>query len=97
MNWKQLYTIAEIPEHMIVVGSGVTGAEFASAYLDLGSKVTLVSSRDKVLPGNDEDAAELIEDVFARKGMQLLRNSRAKSVKNLGEKVLVTLEDGTTV
>lgn len=97
LNWKQLYTIAEIPEHMIVVGSGVTGAEFASAYLDLGSKVTLVSSRDKVLPGNDEDAAELIEDVFARKGMQLLRNSRAKSVKNLGEKVLVTLEDGTTV
>ena len=97
LNWKQLYTIAEIPEHMIVVGSGVTGAEFASAYLDLGSKVTLVSSRDKVLPGNDEDAAELIEDVFARKGMQLLRNSRAKSVKNLGEKVLVTLEDGTSV
>jgi len=54
LNWKQLYDLEELPEHMIVVGSGVTGAEFASAYLQLGSKVTLVSSREKVLPGNDQ-------------------------------------------
>ena len=44
LNWKQLYNIGDLPTHMIVVGSGVTGAEFASAYLDLGSEVTLVSS-----------------------------------------------------
>jgi dihydrolipoamide dehydrogenase len=97
LNWKQLYNIGDLPEHMIVVGSGVTGAEFASAYLDLGSKVTLVSSRDKVLPGNDGEAAELIEDVFKRKGMQILRNARAASVKNLGESVEVTLEDGRVI
>ena len=97
LNWKQLYNIGDLPEHMIVVGSGVTGAEFASAYLDLGTKVTLVSSRDKVLPGNDGEAAELIEDVFKRKGMQILRNARAASVKNLGESVEVTLEDGRVI
>jgi len=97
LNWKQLYNIGDLPEHMIVVGSGVTGAEFASAYLDLGSKVTLVSSRDKVLPGNDGEAAELIEDVFKRKGMQILRNARAASVKNRGESVEVTLEDGRVI
>ena len=97
LNWKQLYNIGDLPTHMIVVGSGVTGAEFASAYLDLGSEVTLVSSRDKVLPGNDGDAAELIEDVFKRKGMNILRNARATSVKNLGESVEVTLEDGQVI
>ena len=97
LNWKQLYNIGDLPTHMIVVGSGVTGAEFASAYLDLGSDVTLVSSRDKVLPGNDGDAAELIEDVFKRKGMNILRNARAASVKNLGESVEVTLEDGQVI
>ncbi|MDG2479145.1 MAG: FAD-dependent oxidoreductase, partial [Aquiluna sp.] len=75
----------------------VTGAEFASAYLDLGSQVTLVSSRDKVLPGNDEDAALLIEEVFARKGMKLLSKSRAAAVENLGDSVKVTLEDGSVV
>ena len=97
LNWKQLYNLEELPEHMIVVGSGVTGAEFASAYLQLGSKVTLVSSRDKVLPGNDSDAAELIEKVFTTGGMNLLRNARAKSVTNTGEAVEVELADGTTL
>ena len=97
LNWKQLYDLDELPEHMIVVGSGVTGAEFASAYLQLGSKVTLVSSRDKVLPGNDSDAAELLEKVFTTGGMNLLRNARAKSVKNTGQAVEVELADGTTL
>ena len=97
LNWKQLYGLEELPEHMIVVGSGVTGAEFASAYLQLGSKVTLVSSRDKVLPGNDSDAAELIEKVFTSGGMNLLRNARATSVKNTGDAVEVELADGTTL
>ena len=97
LNWKQLFNLEELPEHMIVVGSGVTGAEFASAYLQLGSKVTLVSSRDKVLPGNDTDAAELIEKVFTTGGMNLLRNARAKSVKNTGQAVEVELADGTTL
>ena len=82
---------------MIVVGSGVTGAEFASAYLQLGSKVTLVSSRDKVLPGNDQDAAALIEKVFTSGGMNLLRNARAKSVTNTGDGVRVELADGQVV
>ena len=50
LNWTQLYTLTELPEHLIVVGSGVTGAEFASAYRALGSEVTLVSSRDAESP-----------------------------------------------
>jgi NAD(P)H dehydrogenase (quinone) len=96
-NWKQLYTLTELPEHMIVVGSGVTGAEFASAYLDLGVKVTLISSRDKVLPGNDVDAAALIEKVFLRRGMNILNRARAVAAENTGSSVKVTLEDGTVV
>ena len=96
-TWKQLYNLKALPEHMSVVGSGVTGAEFASAYLQLGSQVTLISSRDKVLPGNDADAAELIEDVFRRGGMQILNKSRAVSVVNTGTGVQVTLEDGAVI
>ena len=66
LTWRQLYDLTELPRDLIVVGSGVTGAEFASAYQALGSRVTLVSSRDRVLPQEDEDAASLIEDVFRR-------------------------------
>jgi dihydrolipoamide dehydrogenase len=97
LNWKQLYNLDELPEHMIVVGSGVTGAEFASAYLELGSKVTLISSRDKVLPGNDSDAADLIEDVFKRHGMQILNKARAEKVEATDTGVKVTLASGVVV
>ena len=55
-----------------MVGSGVTGAEFASAYQALGSQVTLISSRDRVLPHEDPDAAMVVEDVFPRRGMTVL-------------------------
>lgn len=96
-NWKQLYNLTELPEHMIVVGSGVTGAEFASAYLALGSKVTLISSRDKVLPGNDADAADLIEEVFVRNGMNIVNKARAEKVENTGSGVKVTLTDGRVI
>ena len=97
LTWTQLYDLAEVPQHLIVVGSGVTGAEFASAYRALGAEVTLVSSRDQVLPGEDEDAAAVIESVFKRSGMTVLSKSRAASVQRDGDGVLVTLSDGRTV
>lgn len=97
LTWTQLYSLAETPEHLIVVGSGVTGAEFASAYKALGSEVTLISSRDQVLPGEDADAARVIEDVFKRNGMTVLSKSRAESVKRTKTGVVATLSDGRTV
>lgn len=97
LTWQQIYDLKELPEHLIVVGSGVTGAELAHAYLGLGCAVTLVSSRDRVLPGEDADAALVIENVFRRRGMQVLNRSRAKSAERTDDGVLVTLEDGRTV
>jgi dihydrolipoamide dehydrogenase len=96
-TWTQLYTLTAVPEHLIVVGSGVTGAEFASAYTALGSKVTLISSRDQVLPGEDADAASVIENVFKRNGMTVLSKSRADSVERTEAGVVATLSDGTKV
>ncbi len=97
LTWTQLYNMSALPEHLIVVGSGVTGAEFAGAYMNLGAKVTLVSSRDQVLPGEDKDAAAVLERVFKRGGMKLLSKSRAEKVENTGDAVVVTLSDGRTV
>lgn len=97
LTWTQLYDMKSLPEHLIVVGSGVTGAEFASAYMNLGAKVTLVSSRDHVLPGEDLDAAAVLEKVFTRGGMTVLSKSRAEKVERVGDGVVVTLADGRTV
>jgi NAD(P)H dehydrogenase (quinone) len=97
LTWRQLYDLTELPRDLIVVGSGVTGAEFASAYQALGSQVTLVSSRDRVLPNEDEDAANHIEDVFRRRGMTVLGRSRAKHVARDRDGVTVTLDGGQTL
>lgn len=96
-NWAQIYDLTEVPEHLIVVGSGVTGAEFASAYAALGVTVTLVSSRDKVLPGQDEDAADVIQQVFEASGMTVLNRARAVSAQVRGEQVVVGLADGREI
>jgi dihydrolipoamide dehydrogenase len=97
LTWTQLYRLDTVPEHLIVVGSGVTGAEFASAYRALGAQVTLVSSRDQVLPGEDADAAQVLETVFRRNGMTVLSKSRADSVVRSGDGVVVTLADGRVI
>ena len=96
-TWDQVYDLDEVPERLIVVGSGVTGAEFASAYHALGSQVVLVSSRDRVLPGEDPDAAAVIEDAFTSRGMTVLEKSRAQAVRRTPDGVVVTLGDGSTV
>ncbi|MEV7133226.1 NAD(P)H-quinone dehydrogenase [Arthrobacter sp. NPDC093128] len=97
LNWAQLYNLEELPEELIVVGSGVTGAEFASAYNGLGSKVTLISSGDRVLPRSDLDAAEVLEGVFERRGVKVLARSRAEAVERTGDGVAVVLGDGVKV
>jgi len=110
LTWQQLYDLAELPQRLVVVGSGVTGLEFAGAYLALGCDVVLVSSRDRVLPGEDADAAGVIEDVYRRRGMTVLSGSRMASVERTGGRdggpdggrhggdgVRVVLTDGGTV
>jgi dihydrolipoamide dehydrogenase len=96
LDWRQLYDLPELPTHLVVVGSGVTGAEFASAYLAMGAQVSLVSSRERVLPGEDRDAAELLQQVFERRGMVVVRG-RAARVERVGDGVVVHLQDGSTV
>ena len=96
LDWRQLYDLPELPQHLVVIGSGVTGAEFASAYLAMGCEVTLVSSRERVLPGEDSDAAELLQTVFERRGMDI-RRGRAAGVERTANGVVVRLTDGTCV
>jgi NAD(P)H dehydrogenase (quinone) len=97
LTWEQVYDLTEVPTKMIVVGSGVTGAEFASAYMALGIDVVLVSSRDRVLPGEDADAAEVLQQVLTRRGMTVLSKSRMETVTRSGDEVTVTLTDGRSV
>jgi len=97
LNWRQLYDLHELPKHLIIVGSGVTGAEFCNAYTELGVPVTVVASRDQILPHEDSDAAAVLEEAFAERGVKLVKNARAESVTRTADGVQVTMVDGRTV
>jgi pyruvate/2-oxoglutarate dehydrogenase complex dihydrolipoamide dehydrogenase (E3) component len=97
LDWRQLYDLRELPEHLAVIGSGVTGAEFASAYTEMGVKVTVVSSRDRVLPHEDADAAAVLEEVFSQRGTAVAKHARAEKVERTEKGVSVHLADGRVI
>lgn len=97
LTWRQLYDMTELPKHLVVVGSGVTGAEFVSAFTEMGVKVTMVSSRDRVLPHEDADAALVLEEALSERGVSLAKHARADAVEHHEDGIIVRLSDGRTV
>jgi dihydrolipoamide dehydrogenase len=97
LNWRQLYDLQKLPETLVVVGSGVTGAEFVSAYTELGVKVKVLSSRDRIMPSEDADAALVLEDALAERGVELVKQARADRVESTADGIVAKLSDGRTV
>ncbi len=97
LTTRQAYPPPELPEHMVVVGSGVTGVEFTHMFDALGSKVTLLVSRQQVLPLKDPEVAAALEDEFMRQGVTLLKGARATDIERIGDTVRVACEDGRVV
>ena len=97
LNARQVYDLEGVPERLIVIGSGATGAEFSHAFNRLGSELTLICSRDRVLPGEDPDAAQVLEEIFERRGMTIMKNARAAAVRVTNDGVEVELVDGRVV
>src|SRR5690625_4010886 len=93
---RELSNLTKLPERLIVVGSGATGAEYAHAFARFGTDVQLVSSRDLILPSEDPDAAAVIEEVFERRGMTIHRRRRAMDMErgSDGVRVKVRGSDG---
>jgi NAD(P)H dehydrogenase (quinone) len=97
LSSQDVYKLREVPEHLVVVGAGATGAEYATAFLRFGAQVTFICSRDRILPTMDEDAALVIEDVFERRGLKTVKRAKAAKVERVGDRGVVHLEDGRTV
>ncbi|TMK89052.1 MAG: FAD-dependent oxidoreductase [Actinobacteria bacterium] len=94
LTTRQAYPPPEIPEHLVVVGSGVTGVEFVHMFSSFGSKVTLIVSRQQVLPTKDAEVAAALEDDFLRRGVVLLKGARATGVDKGEDGITVHCDDG---
>ncbi len=97
LTTRDAYPPPTLPEHLVVIGSGVTGVEFVSMFASLGSRVTLVVSRQHVLPGKDPEVAGVLEDAFVEKGVRLLKGARAVDIEQSPDSVLVKCDDGRLV
>ncbi len=95
---RHAYPPPSLPGHLVVIGSGVTGVEFVHMFASLGSQVTLVVSRQHVLPNKDPEVAQALEDDFISRGVRLLKGARAVGIDRppAGEDdgVLVRCDDG---
>jgi pyruvate/2-oxoglutarate dehydrogenase complex dihydrolipoamide dehydrogenase (E3) component len=82
-----------VPEHLIVLGAGYVGLEFAQAMRRFGSKVTIVDRNHHVLHNEDDDTSEGLQNLFQDEGVELVLNARIKSISGVsGQSVRVTLE-----
>lgn len=94
---RDAYHLEELPERIVIVGSGVTGVEMVHIFSSLGSEVALLVSRHHVLPHRDAEVATVLEEDFLTRGVELLKGSRAANIEREGDVVKVMTEDGRTV
>jgi len=94
LTTQQAYPPPELPSHLVVIGSGVTGVEFVHMFASFGSKVTLIVSRQQVLPTKDPEVAAALETELLRRGVRLLKGARAESIQRRDDGVAVACDDG---
>jgi dihydrolipoamide dehydrogenase len=96
LTTRQAYPPPIVPDHLVVIGSGVTGVEFVHMFSSFGSKVTLIVSRQQVLPQKDAEVAAALEEELLRRGVRLFKGARAEGIQVSGDEVEVSCDDGRT-
>src|ERR687897_554784 len=94
LTTRDAYPPNEMPEHLVVIGSGVTGVEFVHMFSSLGSQVTLIVSRQQVLPQKDPEVAAALEEELLRRGVRLFKGARAEGIDRTDDGVAVRCDDG---
>ncbi|HZD22399.1 MAG TPA: FAD-dependent oxidoreductase [Acidimicrobiia bacterium] len=97
LTTRDCYDLDDVPEHIVVVGSGVTGVEFTHIFEAMGSEVSLVVSRQQILPYRDPEVAAVLEEDFLERGVKLVIGARAESIDVEGDEVAVNCNDGRVI
>lgn len=97
LTTRHCYDLKEVPDHVIVIGSGVTGVEFTHIFEAMGAEVSLVVSRQQILPHRDAEVAAVLEEDFLERGVRLVIGARAEAVDMTGDLVRVRCNDGRTI
>ena len=96
-TYREAMVPPAMPQSLIVIGSGAIGSEFASFYLNMGAKVTLVEVLDRILPVEDAEISAFVHKSFQKQGMQILTGARVQGVRKGGDNVTAIIEAGGKV
>ncbi len=93
---ESVFSLADAPGHLVVVGAGPVGCEMAQAFARLGSRVTVVHQGAQILPREDEDAARIIQEAMQRRGVRFLHRAAAvRAESRKGQRVILVQSDGS--
>lgn len=91
-NYKSAMVPTMMPKSLLVIGSGAIGIEFASFYLNMGAKVTVVEVMDRILPVEDEEISAFARKALEKQGMVIHTGIAVKGLKKGADTVTVTIE-----
>jgi pyruvate/2-oxoglutarate dehydrogenase complex dihydrolipoamide dehydrogenase (E3) component len=94
LTTRDAYPPPELPGHLVVIGSGVTGVEFVHMFSAFGCEVSLIVSRQQVLPSKDPEVAAALEADFLERGVHLLKGARAMNAVVTDTDVTIECSDG---
>jgi len=97
LTHENLFDLEELPEHLIVIGGGPVGTEMAQAFRRLGSQVSVINDKSRLLAYADEQASAFMHDVFTDEGIHIYNDVKATGAKQEGHQVIVSLSNGSQV
>ena len=97
LTTRDAYDLKEAPDHLVIVGSGVTGVEFTHIFKSLGSDITLIVSQQQILPHRDPEVASVLQNDFLKRGVKLVIGAYASGIEATDDGVLVECDDGRRV
>src|SRR5438874_2784025 len=87
----------EVPKRLVILGGGIIGCEFASIFDRFGSEVTIVEMLDRLITGEDDDAAKELAKQFGKKGITLQLGKQCTKVEQQGNALTVYFGEGESV
>ena len=94
LDSRDLLSLTELPESMVIIGAGIIGMEFASLMGNLGCEITILEMEDQILPGLDEDVAEELTNIAGRRGIEIKTESTVRKIERGEEGLEVHFEHG---
>ena len=92
LTYKDALILDKCPNHIVIIGAGAIGIEFAYFYSTFGSKVTIIEAQNHILPNEDEDISKELEKIFKSKKIDIKTNTIVKNIVDNKNNVKINLD-----